>query len=328
MAYQTGQTTDPVDLLQKLVAFLQTNGWTVNASVATGSGHWKAHLSRDGIYVNLYATIGNGTGWNPWGYSVSSGVGATTGALQFYLSDGYSAGAAWNAQPGGPVEISASYKTGAGIELQSTGLGSYHFFAHDDLVAVVVEKTPGVWMNLGWCRLEKAGDYVGGLCFWGSSAPYYMYGGSDGPGHTISAYAPCANGDHHYGYASLAFVRADVDSFVDKWVSVGGNSTTGTYRANTGKFGVSSVYGYHTPPNTIAGNNGIVQRATSSLTGQITLQPSRLWVERDATPGGYSLLGTVPDCFEVRHGYTPGTVISLGADEYMLFPNFAIRRVM
>ena len=327
MPYQTGFATDPNDLLQKIVAWLQTIGWTVNMSQANGTG-WRAHVSKNGMFVNLCTTIGNN---NPWGHNWSPAPGATVAGMHLYTGDGYSAGANWNLQPGGPKGNGQTYTVGASARLHQGQISSYGFYSDaSDNICIVFEGQPGIISSIGWGRLNKAGVYTGGEYFFGS-VPAYSLGGTspNSPGITDHAYCPCANGG--ISNCAMYFIKADVDTFTGKWLSSG--TTTTVPQGYTGRIAASSVPGNNTPPVDIASYIGLVNRATTEATHAASLWPINLWTPRDANIGGYSLLGCLPSIFysnaagSTNLNIPIGSEIQSGSDVYVLYPNFAVKKV-
>ena len=324
MAYQTGQFTDPVDLLQKLITLLQANGWTVNMNQMVGA-HCRAHVQNADVCINLFAAVGNASGYNPWAFNLSTSPSVSSGALHLYMSSGYDSGAAWNNQPGKILGKDSANAIGSAMKLIASGSNTYHFFLNATNITIVAERVSGFWQHLGGGELQKTGSYNGGLFFFGTCLGYSVYNtNSDAP-----AKVPMGCGtNQNYSYMSSGFVRADVDSYVNRWLSLSDSITQNYYYGITGRNAYSSANGGFPPPNLIAGHNGISERATSSVTGQISLLPVRLFAVRDASPGGCSLLGTVPGIFDCQHGYSAGTIITMGADTYVLFPNFAVQKVV
>ena len=328
MAYQTGTATDPNDLLQKLVTFLAANGWTQDMSQADGTG-WRAHLHRSTTYVNLKSTTG---AVNPWAFTANPAPTATDAALHIYLGTGFSGAANWNAQTGGPILNGTSNNTGCSMPLPTGSVTAYHFFSDSsgDNVVVVVEKTTGVFTHLGWgVSLTKSGSWTGGPYFF---APVHGYsfasdstsaaGAQNGP----TAKAPFVYSDSVFSAAN-AYVRADVDVFTGKWLGCTGSLSqpSGGY---TGRNFVSEFRGGTAVVTGIPTMEYFVERSFSTMTSSATLVPIRVWAIRDS--GGYSLLGVVPNIFysiATDKGFSAGTEITIGADTYKVFPNFAVRKV-
>jgi hypothetical protein len=323
MAYQTGTASNPNDLLQKLVTFLTANGWTQNMSQADGTG-WRAHLQKGTVYVNLKSTIG---AVNPWAFTPNPAPGASDAALHIYLGTGFSGAANWNAQAGGPILNGTSTTTGTSMPLPTGAVSAYHFFsdATADNIVVVVEKTTGIFTHLGWgTSLNKSGAWTGGAYSFSVLNGYSFATGSTLPG---GKNGPTANGPLMLASSAVGYVRADVDSFTGKWLGCT-DSTSQPSGGYTGRNFATEFRGGSIPPSDIPNLEYFLERTVSVITSQAHLVPVRIWAPRDA--GGYSLLGTLPIVFWTRAvgmGYAAGTILTLGADSYMLFPNFAVKKV-
>lgn len=329
MAYQTGTATSPNDLLQKLATWLVSTGWIQDMSQADGTG-WRAHLHKGGVYVNLKSTTG---AVNPWAFSISPSAAAEDAGLHIYLGDGHSGGSNWNLQPGGPLLNGTTNRTGCSMPLPQGSVTAYHFFSDSaaDNIVVVVEKTPGIFTHLGWgTSINKSGSFTGGPYFFGATNGYNFASNSTtipGAQNGPSARAPFMYKDPINGAAG-GYARADVDSFTGKWLGCT-DSTSQPSGGYTGRNCATEFRGQTTaPPGDIPNLEYFLERTVSILTSQAHLVPVRLWVPRDA--GGHSLLGTISIVFWTRatsSGYTPGTILTLGADSYMLFPEFAVKKV-
>lgn len=335
--YQPGTATDAKDLLQKIVAFLLSNGWTQNMSQAEGNG-WRAHLNRSGVYVNLRALVTTeSTAYFP-GSSVSTQSTGCAG-IAVNLGTGYSSSSSWFAQAGTP--LTSTYNCVSALDMLNSTT-NYHLFTDGDNVLVVVERTTGIFQWIGWgISLTKAGSWTGGAYFGGTLAGAYnalsaltsaRAGYLNG-----SSFTPYCNGEGVFAATYVAsFVRADVDTFTGKWVGIGSITSTGIPTQNTGKIGASTIGGYNSsgtyPPtlSSIPLSDLLRARSTSTLTGGFVLIPIDLYANRDTATvgGGYSLLGTVPMVYAtnaVGNGYVAGQQVSIGADTYVLFPNFAVK---
>lgn len=323
MSYATGTATDPNDLLQKLVTFLVANGWTQDSSVADGTG-WRAHLHRSGVYVNLKSTVG---AVQPWTNTSGNVPLSTMGGLHLYLGTSYNSGAGWSVQAGGPVPSGQANVIGCSMQINSGAVTSHHFFANDsgDNITVVVERTTGVFHHLGWgVSLTKAGTWTGGPFFFGSLAWYqWAYNSPPDYDYSKTSLPPCTDGDQQSCVS--AYVRADVDAFTGKWISLSGQAQA-TY-GYTGKAGTSGIRGTFVPSDNIPHYQSFDCRSYSSMTQSAILLPIRAFAVRDA--GGYSLLGTVPRVFRTQaalYGLSAGTEITVGPDTYKLFPMFAVQK--
>lgn len=328
MAYQTGSASSSTDLLQKLNTFLVANGWTSDRSATEGSG-WTvtAHLGSN--FVNLRATVNETSPWQ-------NGLGVTHYGLHMYLGTGYNSGNPWNAQAGAPIG-SSSNPVGVGMQLSAGPFSNYYFFCDPsgDNVVVVCEKTPGLFVHLGWgATFNKAGSYTGGAYFFGSSSGFYTsdtFTGANVPGYTTTSDCPGVDTDAVGGCP--CFVRADVDSFTGKWIGIF-NTTSGPDQGSTGKRGETSVKqrdnnllpNYPVYANAQA-NYQFQYEQTSQQDSRANLLPILLWVLRDSTTTGYSLLGSIPNVFwsnGVGHGFSNADEYVIGSDTYKMFPNFAV----
>jgi len=112
------------------------------------------------------------------------------------------------------------------------------------------------------------------------------------------------------------------------------NATSGADQGFTGKQGDSSVRGRNTnmlsnyPVYAFSlGGLQFQYRQTSQQDGRANLLPIMLWVLRDSTTTGFSMLGTVPNIFStnaVGNGFSNAQEYVLGATTYKLFPNFCV----
>jgi hypothetical protein len=339
MAYQTGTPASPVDLLQQMNTFLAANGWTSDKNAADGSG-WESHLHNGAVYAHLCATVGAAA----FVTQAFSGY-----ALFLYLSDGFNGSQPWNLQPTNPPFANGTTNAvGVGMNLSAGPFSAYYFFtdASNANFVCVLEKTPGVYEFLAWgTSLKKCGTWTGGAYFLGSSGGDYAANPSPSantPGYNATSHCPgCHDGDPN-GPAA-AFVRCDSDSFVGKWIPI--SDTGDPNNGYTGRNGSSSVAGPNVPPATSIARYALgsyVSSAvpqpfqwmqTSALDGRVNLLPVLWWVGRDgstADAGGFSLIGSLPTIFfsnGVGNGFVPGAIYTIGPDDYMMFPNFAVLQV-
>jgi hypothetical protein len=328
MSYQTGTATTATNLLETLVTWLVSLGWTQDRSAVEGLG-WTASLNHNGNFVNLRA-VENETGTIPWHASVSGAYG-----LHMYLGTAFDGSQPFNNQAGGPLG-SSTFPVGVGMQLNAGPFSNYYFFADAtaDNIVIVVERTPGLFVHLGWgLSIKKAGAFTGGPYFFGSTSGLYtgyLYTTPGSPGFTSTTDCPFVNRDGQS--AGCGFVRADVDSYTGLWVSIA--TTTTRDDGYAGRAGDSSVMGTGSVPNpnipVYADGAGAFKfqfAQTSAQDGRSNLLPIYLWVLRDGTTTGYSLLGTVPNVFwsnAVGNGFSNAEEYVLGGTTYKLFPNFAV----
>jgi hypothetical protein len=333
MAYSTGVSSSPTDLLQKLVAWLVTNGWAQDASAAEGNG-WRAHLHKDGLFVSFRAAM-NESLWPAYpsgNYDRVPGYG-----IGLYLGDGYNGAAAWHLQSGRPI-LADTGTGGCGMALPAGAVAGYHFFDDFGHITVVVERAPGVFCFIGFgpaiSKLGHAEDYP---YFFGSSSahrntdpgePYLDLGGIN-----ITARPPTSHGDYDrdgYCIRATAFVRVDGSIWSGRWIS--NCSTEGAAYGWTGRL-MRSVFtgpGDAYAPDRLqyVNYNHIAQRAHQTAFGGATLLPLHLFYKHPTTlrfhPIGFP--GYVRWCTGVGRGFSPKAIYQVGGIDWMLFPGFAVMK--
>lgn len=328
--YASGSASSPTDLLNSLVTFLTTQGWTIDANAVDGSGK-RVHAHKGSDYINLRSAM-NETPFSGLGGNAGYGIG-------LYMGTGYSGAAAWNAQAGGPVRQGAADLVGAAMLLPSGAISAYHFFDDGaDNITVVVERSGGLFTHMGWgVSLVKSGTWTGGPYFYGAAmgkefSPLTSHMGD----HSNTAGAPGAiigpyntNSTTIQGHA--LFVRADVDSFTGKWISCSG-PVTDSDEGYTGKFGGTGIE-YNTsselfPTDIPCYARLLTGRLVSAFNGQMPMLPVRIHVQRDA--GGYSFIGEIPNVFvcsaSPNGAVANGTILTIGSKNFMVFPHFVVRK--
>lgn len=335
MSYQNGSASGPVDLVQQLVTWLVSIGWTQDRSATEGAG-WTASLGKDSATVHFRAAINESSGI--WANMFS---GAHYG-LHMTYGTGFNSGQPFaNQNIGSPVG-SGGAAVGVGMPLASGTIPNYFFFADSsgDHVVIIVERSGGIYNHLGFGpSLQKAGSWTGGPYFFGTCSGYYTSISvslpSLVPGFTKTADCPGTNQDSQS--AVQTFVRADVDSFTGKWISIiSAGVTPGADQGYQGKRGDTSVIGSSGSPLTavptyqISKLNAELQTMlTSRLDGRANLLPVYLYANRDGTSTGYSLLGAIPFVVvsnAVGNGFSQEDEYPLGSATYKLFPNFAVQK--
>jgi hypothetical protein len=333
MSYQTGTATSPINLLQTLVTWLVSIGWTQDMSQADGVGGagWRAHLHKGTNYVSLRAFVSTETATNIWG----GGMTQAGNGLGLYLNTSFNGVNAWNAQLGGPIGSGQTYTVGVGIGLPSGSIQNYYFFADSggDNVVIVIETTPALYKYLGWGPSPiKAGTWTGGPYFFGSMSGYFStLTTANNAGATTTSNCPGADADA--GSVQNCFVRVDVDTFTGKWLGV--SSNTGPAQGYTGK-NLASMVAQATgggSPRTIgprysdslAPTQTWQLNQTSSADSRANLLPIILMATRDT--GAFSFIGSLPYVFltnGVGAGFSNASEYVLGTTTYKMFPNFAV----
>lgn len=337
-AYTTGISSSPTNLLQTLVSWLTTGGWTVDSSVSDGTG-WRAHLHKSGLYVNLRAAMNE----TIYPYGVSDYHDSSAGyGIGVYLGDGYSGGSSWIEQSGGPARADGSV-VGVGANLPSGSVAAYHLFDDgSDNIVVVVERSPGLFCHFGWGPdMSEAGqpeDFP--YCF-GSSSSYRnvclaaSLGATLRHGINLTARAPMSpvdmdvRSDTHtstQGHTN-ALVRVDATTFTDQWVAngkgiYGGHGYTG--RSMRCCLTDDDVLVGTMEDNEYPSYRCLRDRVHQSAYAGGVLLPLHCFVLTDPD-ARWAPIGYPPSlywCDIVGHGYAQGEIYSVGGVDYMVFPGF------
>jgi hypothetical protein len=334
-AYQTGTSTGPIDLVQKIVTFLVAQGWTSDSSVTYGSG-WRAHLHKGSQYVNMRAIVNEAANASTvWG--TGSGAVATAGyGIALYLGDGYNGANAFNNQTGGPKDSGGTNPVGAGMYMGSGSVPAYYFFDDGaDHITVVIDRGNGLYAHMGWGpTLTKTGYTADHWYFYASSPHTYNVAvpGSGGPfpGMDLSAAAPMAHAFTTGGFMyALAFVRTDAAVFTNRWLGLRSNSGTIAQYGYTGRQGRCSldITGSLGSTAEYPRTNAFLTRGWQSAFPGALLVPQQIFAEAATArwiPLGYP--PTVFMCQAVGHGHNPAQVYQVGGLDYMVFPGFAVRK--
>lgn len=209
VTYQTGVASTPTDLLNKLITFIEANGWD------------------SGIPLSGDVVIWNGTS----GAIVFAGIDATTTGWSTRGCLSFSAGAAWDAQPNA-APVSHTVVLGAGPYI------AYHFYvgneAANDYVHVTVEITAGNFRQWVLGQLVKSGSYAGGV-YADSATPSTNALNMNAPDTSAARYVCDSNNSGN----ETGHLWIDYDAKVNNWQRLRGvgnldpNECGGTYR-NTG----------------------------------------------------------------------------------------------
>ena len=217
MSYQSGTSTGPNDLLDKIRTFLLADGWAVNLWADIGAGK-RLHVQKTAsdstvMYFNFRSAIAE-TGNTLITEDNTGGANGTVTGIIINGSTGYDVGQVWHKQPGYPQNIdSSNYSFGCVMSPMSiTAIPAYYIFSVGDAVHIVVEVTGGKFQFMSFGLLYKQGTFTGGQFFSGSWNSYAPYGD-----WSLSWYGPryfTFNVGSSYGTLSGG-VYLDVDSVAD-----------------------------------------------------------------------------------------------------------------
>lgn len=337
-AYQTGTASSPSNLLTTLITWLNAQGWTTDSSATDGSGR-RAHLHKSGLYLNFRSAMDEKIFPRVSGFrDHGQGYG-----LGFYLGDGYSGAQPWHNQSGRPKLVTPNDPDafGVGMQLPAGAIAAYHFFDNgSDHVTIVVEKSPGLFVHLGWGpSLVKTGystDFP--YCF-GSSPDYdtTYQGASTQPGHSVTADCPLAHTNQVVGQnwvRCCGLVKVDATTYSLRWISncFGAQAQEDTFFIGATGRELRSSLNQTNASGT--GNDGefpnyryLKDRAFQSAYTGALLLPLHQFVLNAS--GRWSPIGYPPSVFyspAVGHGFAQGQIYAVGGLNYMVFPNFAVRK--
>lgn len=197
MAFQTGTSTGPADLISKLATFAAANGWTIGAAT---SGSVFINSSR-GLYFGVST-----------GASTVSLKGAT----------GHNASLAWDLQPGYPTEAN-SLTT---VNDCAGPLKLYYFFGTEQYLHVVVETVTNKFKHFAIGQLEKNSTYTGGAYVDGSSHNMTGDAGTNFPDAPSHRYLFDAVGTGATGGSGR--IRVDIDGKTNNWMNYGSSGAFAT----------------------------------------------------------------------------------------------------
>ncbi len=314
MAYETGASTGPNDLLDKLRLFAIAQGWTVNRWTTVGSGR-ELCVSKGSAYYNMRSyqnetVFSNGSNYsNRYGISING-------------SDGFASGSAWDRQAGYPIRTGGTAGSDQWAShvpfVTSTGpFPAYHLFAPDSkTVYLEVEVTTGCFLRMGFGTLDlfNAGSAGGGRFFYATGGSASVTNSTDtgtwlGSEIDNNSYAleeaPFRGAD--YSATSLqigSFVRAAFDSF-DNWCSSQRTGTSNVTPQSCQGGGVHDKILRDSSPNPLNGVGILTPNVVSVNRANEYLHP----------------LGVVPGIrFMDMTNYLPGDEFTLGADTWKVFP--------
>lgn len=313
MAYATGASTGPNDLLDKLRLFAVAQGWVVNRWEAIGAGR-ELCVAKGAAYFNLRSfqnetVFSNGGNYaNCYGISING-------------SDGYSAGASWDRQPNYPVRYTGSPGTNQHTCYMPfvTSIGpfvAYHLFAGEATVYLEVEVTTGTFQRLGFGSLDlfNPSSAGGGRFFYTtgsnpgvtSSTAYNTWLGS---GIDDGSYAleevPFRLADYSNSWDLVgSMVRCAFDSF-DNWAGSQRNGFQNVTEQACQGGGVHDKILRDSSPNPLNGIGILTPNVVSVNRANEYLHP----------------LGVVPGIrYMDMTNYLPGDEFTLGADTWKVFP--------
>jgi len=314
MAYELGTSSSVTDLLDKFRLFAVAQGWSVNRWVTAGSGR-ELCIQKGSAFFNFRA-------WSNETMLVNGSTGTNKFGITLNGSDGYSAGATWDRQPGYPVRGTTSGGDQAHVLFPLvTTVGpfpAYHFFAPDTKTLFAeVEVTTGTFLRFGCGALDlfnpsapgggrfcysTGGEHVTSSTTWGS------WLGSDAD-HTSFAMelVPFRGADYAENNGGPSFgsmVRAQFGS-LDNWAGSGRTTTETALQAACQGGGVHDKVLREYSSNPLNGVGLLLPNVVSLNVSNEFLSP----------------IGVIPGMrFMDMSNYLPGDEFTLGTDTWKVFP--------
>lgn len=291
MSYQTGTATDGTDLLQKLSTFLTSAGWTINKDQAQGSGWWISAQKGSSLFANLVSDPASGTTSNPGPF------------IYLYGATGYSSGSAYNAQPGTSGQ--------AAVNRLSGPFTKYYFFEGDDYCHIVIEVSAGVFRHIHIGTVEKACTFTGGHYF--MTTQIYV--------STTSPSDP-TNANHNFPWETRTnttlgenYVYANAGDGA-RWFENYTGATQGT-RIGSGIIDSSAASASAIERRGLA--SFLFKRTPNVSNGITPLVP--IFLQLEMASGLWCILGQAKDLrFVSLANYAAGETITIGSDEWLVFP--------
>jgi hypothetical protein len=291
--YETGSSTDVLDLLSRLRTFALANGWVENFFGARTTGTGQAlQINKGGQFVTFLANTAAGTAADPGPY------------LGAYAHNTYSAGNGTENQANTSAVTYTNAMTGPFL--------AYHFISGQEQGAeylyVIVETTAGIFKHVGTGVIVKIGAITSGQFVYGCRWDYgSQINNVTSNNHSI----PFDNGETLVNRAGPGTkVRVDADATAWRWMDA--LATTST---------VALLCGWRNEagsgqPSVMA---NLLNNLASSLTGRNVLVPTFMAAAR--TGGLYNPIGYAPGMRFCRLTFRePNDVLTIGADQWKLFP--------
>lgn len=318
MAYETGTSSNVVDLLDKFRLFAIAQGWTVNRWATAGSGR-ELCIQKGAAYFNFRA-------WNNETMLVNGSSQSGKYGITLNGSDGYSGAAAWDRQPGYPVRGSTSGGDQAHVLFPlviTTGpFPAYHFFAPDSKTLYAeVEISTGIFLRFGCGSLDLFNPAApGGGRFIYSTASQHVTAGTgssdwlnvDADSGSQAELVPFRAADFSStntttgssGRSAASMVRVQFGSF-NNWAGSGRSvSSSGLQMACQGG-GVHDKVLRDYSPNPLNGIGLLLPNIVSLNISDEYLSP----------------IGVIPGMrFMDMTNYLPGDEFTIGSDTWKVFP--------
>lgn len=314
MAYETGASTGPNGLLDKLRLFAIAQGWTVNRRVTAGSG-LELCVSKGSAYFNMRSYQNETVLVNGSSSTLRYGISING-------SDGFASDSAWDRQAGYPVRPSGTVGSEQGHGympfVTSTGpFPSYYLFAPDSkTIYLEVEVTTGTFQRMGFGSLDLFNPATpgGGRFFYSTggngsvtnSTSSSTWLGSEIDNVSYALEEVPFRATDYYGTANQcgSFLRAAFDSF-DNWCGSAVQASSSNMAQACQGGGVHDKIIRDSSPNPMNGVGILTPNVVSVNRANEYLHP----------------VGVVPGMrYMDMTNYLPGDEFTLGSDTWKVFP--------
>lgn len=184
MAYSTGTSSSPSNLLDNLRAFLNSNGWTVTWRFQIAQGTWRwLHATKGGLFFNFWEQLS----------LLEANRSVSPNNVFCNYATSYNSSAEPFAQPGCNDAVGANAIT--------PPYTAHHFFdgtgASGPYVYCALEIGAGEFAHFGVGILNKAGAYSGGEFACGTIWVYGIAVGANVQNNPVSSQNAWPFSDHH-----------------------------------------------------------------------------------------------------------------------------------
>lgn len=298
MAYETGTSTGPIDLLSKLQTRLNTDGWTITRSGGTPGNQLTIE---DGsallgtFFSFLPIETANVESWHCQPHTSDSGD------VVFQSHPGSP-----NTSGSGATFIRFGQSNSSDVQGFEGASIAYHFFTgtvtNGRYCHVVLEGTSGIYFHLAFGTIEKVGVFDGGAYI---SATNFTDTAADA--HWLFNFESGVN-------SGIDWLRND-----DHYTSIGQTTDAGASRwfqkiAFAGSYGeVNNMY------------SGLYQGGLQAWNNRSTLCPIWIHTFNSLNPvpitTAFKIVGQIPDMrFISMDGRTADEIMTIGGDDWMIFP--------
>lgn len=298
MAYQNGSAADVVNLVNKISAFAQQQGWVLDND--NGRGDHCLHTGPN--YVRLIGNLRNQYG--PWVYA--------------YHGTGYDGAGGLTLQSGATA-----------CNLVATPIAEYHLFVTSQYIHCAFFCGNGTWNNLMCGVLTKTCDFDGGTYVAGTNHSLQA-DGSDA-NHSSNAYwsrhsYPFDSNSSiyrsHYGagqYTRVNAVRSALSPDMKNFSFYNNSSDDVRGCGGYTVFGFNNAGAISGRTSHYSGQAVLMARASNLFNGLSIMHPIMVGVHYQA--GYMTTLGHPQDLRLVNLKYLqPKDILTVGTDEWIVFP--------